>query len=181
VVVGFLVVASAVSAYVGRPLPTLRKSLQTIGATFTAQLQEALSGIRTVKSFGRERHEIERLDDANRRLLHLDLREGRIESFLLPVFDLMELLGVVLVVWYGAHLIIENRITAGGLVAFLAYMEILAGPVSRADNHYRHFLHCRAVSERLASFLSESEPQPSTPTHIKPAASPEEPWPIIFD
>lgn len=181
VVVVFLIIASVVSAYVGRPLPTLRKSFQTVGATFTARLQEALSGIRTVKSFGRERHEIGRLDDANRHLLHIDLREGRIESFLLPVFDLMELLGVVLVVWYGAHLIIENRITAGGLVAFLAYMEILAGPVSRADSYYRHFLHCRAVSERLASFLSESEPQPSILTHIKPVESPQEPWPVIFD
>jgi subfamily B ATP-binding cassette protein MsbA len=181
VVVVFLVIASAVSAYMGRPLPTLRKSLQTVGAAFTARLQEALSGIRTVKSFGRERHEIERLDDANRQLLHLDLREGRIESFLLPVFDLMELFGVVLVVWYGSHLIIEERITAGGLVAFLAYMEILAGPVSRADSHYRHFLHCRAVSERLASFLSESEPQPRILTHIQPVESPQESWSVIFD
>lgn len=181
IVVFFLIAASLVSAYVGRPLPTLRKSLQTVGAAFTARLQEALSGIRTVKSFGGERHEIARLDEENRRFLALDLKEGRVEAFLLPVFDLMELLGVVLVVWYGAHLMIENRITAGGLVAFLAYMEILAGPVSRADSYYRHFLQCRAVCERLASFLSESEPLPRTPAHIQPAVPPVEPRPIIFD
>ncbi|TAJ88468.1 ABC transporter ATP-binding protein [bacterium] len=181
IVVFFLMVASLVSAYVGRPLPTLRKSLQTVGAAFTARLQEALSGIRTVKSFGRERHEIARLDEENRRFLDLDLKEGRVEAFLLPVFDLMELLGVVLVVWYGAHLMIENRITAGGLVAFLAYMEILAGPVSRADSYYRHFQHCRAVSERLASFLSESEVLPARPAPMLPAGAATEPSSIIFD
>ncbi len=181
IVVFFLIVASLVSAYVGRPLPTLRKNLQTVGAAFTARLQEALSGIRTVKSFGRERYEIARLDKENRRFLALDLREGRVEAFLLPVFDLMELLGVVLVVWYGAHLIIEERITAGGLVAFFAYMEILAGPVSRADSYYRHFQHCRAVSERLASFLSELEPPPGAQSQGLPAVLPPEPWPIIFD
>lgn len=181
IVVFFLIVASLVSAYVGRPLPTLRKSLQTVGAAFTARLQEALSGIRTVKSFGRERYEIARLDEENRRFLALDLKEGRVEAFLLPVFDLMELLGVVLVVWYGAHLMIENRITAGGLVAFLAYMEILAGPVSRADSYYRHFLQCRAVSERLASFLSESEVLPARPAPMLPAGAATEPSTIIFD
>lgn len=181
VVVFFLMVASLVSAYVGRPLPTLRKGLQTVGAAFTARLQEALSGIRTVKSFGRERHEIARLDEENRRFLALDLKEGRVEAFLLPVFDLMELLGVVLVVWYGAHLMIEDRITAGGLVAFLAYMEILAGPVSRADSYYRHFLQCRAVSERLASFLSESEVLPARPAPMLPTGAVMEPSSIIFD
>lgn len=181
IVVFFLIVASLVSAYVGRPLPTLRKSLQTVGAAFTARLQEALSGIRTVKSFGGEHREIARLDEENRRFLVLDLKEGRVEAFLLPVFDLMELLGVVLVVWYGAHLIIENRITAGGLVAFLAYMEILAGPVSRADSYYRHFLQCRAVSERLASFLSESEVLPTRPASILPAGATRESAPIIFE
>ncbi len=181
IVVFFLIIASLVSAYVGRPLPTLRKSLQAVGAAFTARLQEALSGVRTVKSFGRERHEIARLDEENQRFLALDLKEGRVEAFLLPVFDLMELLGVVLVVWYGAHLMIENRITAGGLVAFLAYMEILAGPVRRGISDYRHFLQCRAVSERLAGFLSESEALPTRPAPILPAGATVAPAPIIFD
>ncbi len=159
-VVVFLIVATVASAYIGRPLPTLRKTLQSVGASFSARLQEALNGIRTVKAFGGERYEIGRLDDVNRQFLDLDLRSARLTAFLDPVFDLMELLGVVLVVWYGAHLIVAKQITPGALVAFLAYMEILAGPVSRIDGYYGHFQKCRGVSERLADFLSELEAAP---------------------
>lgn len=180
-VVGFLLVASAVSWYVGRPLRTIRKSLQTVGAAFSARLQEALAGIRTVKAFGRERDETRRLDEANRRLLHLEVREGWVEALLVPVFEIMEVLGLVVVVWYGAHLILAKRITPGGLVAFIVYMEILAGPVSRAGNFYRHFQQCRAVSERLASFLSDGEPAPVVITASRPALIPGELWAIAFE
>jgi len=181
VVVVFLIVASAVSAYIGRPLPTLHKTLQSVGANFSARLQEALSGIRTVKAFGREGYEINRLDEANQQFLDLDLRSARLTAFLDPVFDLMELLGVVLVVWYGAHLIVAKQITPGALVAFLAYMEILAGPVSRIDKYYGHFQRCRGVCERLASFISQLESilkpsQPALSVRIPP-----EPWSIYYD
>jgi len=180
-VVAFLIVASVVSTYVGRSLPTLRKALQSVGASFSARLQEVLSGIRTVKVFGRERFEIGRLDEANQKFLNLDLRSARLTAFLDPVFDLMELLGVVLVVWYGAHLIIAKEITPGALVAFLAYMEILAGPVSRIHRYYGHFQQCRGVCERLTAFLSqlESVSEPSQPGLS--ARLPPEPWPICYD
>lgn len=180
VVVGFLLAASIVSAWVGRPLPTLRKSIQSVGAAFTARLQEGLSGIRTVKAFGREGHEVERLDGANRRLRELEVRGGRVEALLVPVFELMEMLGVVLIVWYGAHLILAGRITPGGLVAFIAYMELLAGPVSRAGKFYRHFQQCRAVSERLAGFLAE-ETGGDAWSGGGASQVPVPPWPIAFE
>src|SRR5215470_11585188 len=181
VVVVFLIVASAVSAYIGRPLPTLHKTLQSVGANFSARLQEALSGIRTVKAFGRAWYEINRLDEANQQFLDLDLRSARLTAFLDPVFDLMELLGVVLVVWYGAHLIVAKEISPGALVAFLAYMEILAGPVSRIDKYYGHFQKCRGVCERLASFLFQLESilKPSQP--VLSGRIPPEPWSIYYD
>src|SRR5215510_16310602 len=181
VVVVFLIVASAVSAYIGRPLPTLHKTLQSVGASFSARLQEALIGIRTVKAFGREGYEINRLDEANQQFLDLDLRSARLTAFLDPVFDLMELLGVVLVVWYGAHLIVAKQITPGALVAFLAYMEILAGPVSRIDKYYGHFQRCRGVCQRLAEFLSDLESSLKPQRASLPIELPAEPWSIRFD
>lgn len=179
VAVGFLLVAAVISAWVGRPLPTLRKTIQGVAAAFSARLQDGLTGIRTVKAFGGERHEIQRLDEANRRLVDLEVRSGRVEALLVPVFDLMELLGVVLVVWYGAHLIVARRLSPGGLVAFIAYMEILAGPVSRVGRFYRRFQQCRAVAERLAGFLSEGERVVDVSGVTSPGPMPE-PWPIVF-
>jgi len=159
-VVLFLLVATAVTGYLGRPLPTLRKSIQNVGARLSGRLQESLAGIRTVHAFTNERHELARLDAANRHILDMEVREGTVEALIVPLFELMELLGVVLVVWYGGHLIAAKQITAGGLVAFMAYMEILAGPVSRGGAFYRHLQTCRSVGERLQELLDDRETLP---------------------
>lgn len=159
-VILFLLVASAVTGYLGRPLPTLRKSIQGIGSRLSGRLQETLAGVRTVQGFKNEPYELKRLDEANRNILRVELRAGKLEALMVPLFELMELLGVVLVVWYGGHLIIGKQITIGGLVAFMAYMEILAGPVSRAGKFYRYFQTCRAVGERLQDLLDDSETLP---------------------
>ncbi len=161
-VVFFLLAASGITAYVGRPLPTLRKSIQNIGSRLAGRLQETLAGIRTVQAFKSERYELQRLDEANRTILHGELRAGGLEALVVPVFELMELLGVVLVVWYGGHLILGKHITAGALVAFMAYMEILAGPVSRVGSFYRHVQTCRAVGARLQELLADHEPLPAS-------------------
>lgn len=160
-VVLFLLVATALTGYLGRPLPTLRKTIQNIGSRLSGRLQESLSGVRTVQSFKNERYELDCLDEANRAILQVEVREGRLEALIEPLFELMEILGVILVVWYGGHLIIGRRITAGGLVAFMAYMEILAGPVSRAGHFYRYFQTCRAVGARLQELLDDREALPA--------------------
>ncbi len=156
-VVLFLLIASAITGYVGRPLPTLRKTIQSIAARLTARLHETLAGVKTVQAFKNERYELNRLDETNRAVLDADIKEGRVEAWIDPVFDLMELLGVVLAVWYGSHLIISKQITVGQLVAFMAYMEILAGPVSQAGKFYTCFQTTRAVGERLQDLLDDTD------------------------
>jgi ATP-binding cassette, subfamily B, bacterial len=61
--------------------------------------------------------------------------------------------------------------TAGALVAFMAYMEILAGPVSRAGDFYRFFQTCRAVGERLQNLLNDHETLPSHGAKRLPGAA----------
>jgi len=156
----FLGVALTVSGYLGRPLPTLRKSIQTISARLTGRLQETVSGVRTVQAFKNERDELSRLDEANREILTVEVREGNLEALIEPLFELGELLGVILVVWYGGNLILHREITAGGLVAFMAYMELLTGPISEAGTFYRDFQTCRAVGERLQDLLDDRETLP---------------------
>jgi ABC-type multidrug transport system fused ATPase/permease subunit len=180
VVIGFLVLAAIVSGCVGRPIPTLRRSIQNVGAALTSRLQESFTGIRTVKAFASERHEMEHLDAANRRIMELETREGRLEGFLLPVFDLVEILGVVLVVWYGAHLIVAKRLSPGGLVAFIAYMEILAEPLGRAGKFYRYFQQCRGVTGRIAAFLADGVPELAA-SRTRESAWPCGPWRVTFD
>ncbi|MDH5544023.1 MAG: ABC transporter ATP-binding protein/permease [Gammaproteobacteria bacterium] len=153
----FLVATSIVSTKIGRPLPVLERRVQMLGARFSNRLQEIINGIRTVKTFGNEMFEQQTLDAANRKRADIQQTSGKIEAWLLPLFELMETLGVILVVWYGAHLIFQDKLTPGGLVAFIAYMEILAVPVSRAGKYYRHWLEASAMADRIVDFLRDTD------------------------
>jgi ABC-type multidrug transport system fused ATPase/permease subunit len=146
---------------VGQPLPSLRKSVQRRTARLSALFQETVVGVRTVQGFENERHELSRLDDENRRILDVELRQGSVYALMEPLGDMMELLGLVLVVWYGGRLIMADAISAGTLVAFIAYMEILARPLGHAEAYFRSVQSIRAVGERLQELLHDREVLPS--------------------
>ena len=84
VVVLFLGIASVITGYLGRRLPTLRKSIQGIGALLSGRLQETLAGLRTVQAFKNECHELTRLDEANRGILQREVQQGQLEAYLTP-------------------------------------------------------------------------------------------------
>jgi subfamily B ATP-binding cassette protein MsbA len=157
----FMTVTAAVTSYLGQPLPSIRKSAQRVAARLSGRFQETLAGVRTVQGFKNERYELSRLDEENRRIRDLELKEGKVYAFMEPLGDMIELLGLVLLVWYGGYLIIDDQITAGTLVAFIAYMEILARPLGRAEAYFRSVQSSRAVGERLRELLEDREILPA--------------------
>ncbi len=161
-VVALMAVSVGFTMYIGRPLIGIHKSVQSIGARLVSRFQEGIAGIRTVKSFGNERYELDRLDTDNKQILRTELREGRIESVLEPLADLLSLLGLLVVVWYGGTLIVAGTLTVGGLVAFIAYMEIISEPLEEVEGYYRDYLSCRAMAERLQDLLDDDQPMPAT-------------------
>jgi ABC-type multidrug transport system fused ATPase/permease subunit len=74
----------------------------------------------------------------------------------------------VLIVWYGARLVAAQAMTAGTLVAFIAYMELLSEPVSRAGRFYQHIQVCRGVLARLVEFLGDMRPRAATRGGARP-------------
>jgi ABC-type multidrug transport system fused ATPase/permease subunit len=161
----FMIAAAAVTGYLGQPLPSIRRSAQRVGARLSARIQETIAGVRTVQAFGNERHELARLDEQNRRIRDLELKEGKVYALMEPLGDMVELLGLVLLVWYGGHLIIAGTITAGTLVAFIAYMEILARPLGHAEGYYRSAQSSRAVGQRIQELLDDREELPASGRH----------------
>ena len=161
VVIVYMLAAVAVTGYLGRPLPSIRRSAQRVAAGLAARFQETLAGVRTVQAFKSERYELARLDEENRRIRELELKEGKVHALMEPLSEITDLLGLVLLVWLGAHLILDGVITAGTLVAFITYMEILARPLGNADEYFRCLQASRAAAGRLQELLDEREELPA--------------------
>lgn len=106
-------------------------------------LQENLAGVRVVKAFVRERHEVDRFGDANTELMERNIQVMRLTAILLPAMVLILNLGVVGAVWFGGTGVLAGDLTVGKVVASINYlmfalfpMMMLAGmiaPISAAD------------------------------------------------
>lgn len=100
----------------------MQKRIDTVNRV----LREQIAGIRVVRAFVRERHEVERFDVANTNLTDTALRVGRLMAMVFPIVMLVFNLSSVAVLWFGALQIDDGSVQIGSLTAFLSYlMQIL--------------------------------------------------------
>lgn len=90
--------------------------------------QEALTGIRTVKSYAREHDLAERFDASAQRYVDLNIRYFRVQAAMHPMMTMLAGFAAAAVLIMGGRMVIGGAITVGTLVAFLAYVAQLTWP-----------------------------------------------------
>jgi ATP-binding cassette subfamily B protein len=115
--------------YFGSEIHRRFEAIQEQLADLSAVVQETLSGVRVVRAYRQEAHEIERFRTAN--LEYLSRNRGLIslQGFFYPSMTLFLGLGSLLVLWQGSRAVIDGRITLGEFVAFNAYLVMLSWPM----------------------------------------------------
>jgi len=92
-------------------------------------LQENLAGVRVVKAFVREAHEIERFDVANVELMEKNIQVMRLVAILIPTMILVLNLGVAGAVWFGGTATLAGDLTVGKVVASINYLMFALFPL----------------------------------------------------
>jgi ATP-binding cassette subfamily B protein len=85
-------------------------------------VQENLVGIRVVKSFVREDHEIEKFSAANDNLTNAGISAMSIAILNLPVMMLVMNGATIAIIWMGGQMVFAGSLGAGGLIGFLSYV-----------------------------------------------------------
>lgn len=98
-------------------------------STISAVAQEALSGVRVVRAYGREAHEVRRFQDANDEYVRRNRALIRIQGVFFPIMGLLMGFGVLIVLWLGSRDVIAGRMSVGELVAFNTYLLMLSWPM----------------------------------------------------
>ncbi len=98
-------------------------------ADLTARAQENFSGIRVVKSYIREEHEIDNYMKESNEYLNRKMDLVRLQAMFIPVFSIIAGLSFIIVLWAGGSQMIEGNFTIGELVAFYAYLGMLIWPM----------------------------------------------------
>jgi ATP-binding cassette subfamily B protein len=122
-------------------------------AVLASILQENLAGARLVRSFARERDEIEKFERQNDRLSDQYVRAAKVQSWVHPLMDVVANLGMVIVLWYGGYLVIHGELTLGQLIAFHAYLLLIVRPVRRLGFVLSHSSRAVAAAERVFDVL----------------------------
>lgn len=111
----------SVGAIIVRTVPLFRVMQERID-TVNRVLREQLTGMRVVRAFVRERHEVARFADANAQLTETALTSGRLFALMFPIVLLVLNASSVAVLWFGAGRIESGQMQVGALTAFLTYL-----------------------------------------------------------
>ncbi len=95
----------------------------------SAQAQENFSGIRVVKAYVQEQHELEAFDAANGQYVRMSISFARLNALLWPSMYAISGLAVALLLWRGGIDVITGRIALGQFVRFNAYLAALTWPM----------------------------------------------------
>jgi ATP-binding cassette subfamily B protein len=105
------------------------KKVREVTGKLTEMLQENVVGIRVVKAFAREPHQIELFRERNMSLYQANLDRAAIEAKAQPVLEFLSGLSTISMLGYGAFLVMSGRITVGVLFAFYSLTWSLIWPI----------------------------------------------------
>ncbi|MEK8127344.1 ABC transporter ATP-binding protein [Paenibacillus filicis] len=127
----------------------IRKSMSTM----TTTVQENITGVRTVKSFAREPHEIEKFAERNTDYKENNVITSGIWAKFFPLMELFANLSVVLLIGAGGWMAINGSITLGELVAFYSLIGYIIQPMWGIGFHINNYTQSKAAGERLLEVL----------------------------
>ena len=122
-------------------------------AAINAFLQEHISGVSVVQLFNRQEEEARKFSDLNGRHRDANIESIWYYSVFYPMIELIQSIGIALIVWYGGGEVIRGTLTLGALIAFFQYAQRFYEPISDLSEKYNILQAAMAASERIFRLL----------------------------
>lgn len=138
---------------VGKRLKRLATSGQEQLGDLSSTLQEMLSGIRMVKAFGREAAEAERFHERNSKVLSTTLKSNQVWAIGHSQMEIIGVIGVAAIIWYGGYLVIHDMMTPGAFFSFMAALFMAYTPIRKLSGSNNLIQQALAAAERVFEVL----------------------------
>ena len=148
--------------------------IQKESAQLASVVEETVSGVRVVKGFGAEPVQAARLRAEADDVFAASMAAARIRATYLPALDLLPNLGLIAVLGYGGHLVLDGELSLGALVAFNVYVVMLIWPLRMLGMIVAQWQRSVASAERVHEIL---ETAPVIVDHPSGAGLPARPGP----
>ena len=157
ILVGIPIMSLTIVA-LGRRIRKAAKDVQERLADASNVVEETTSGIRIVKSFAREDHELARFAKATNEVYLAAMERAKIRAVLAPIIGFIAFGSITLTLWFGSYQVLNSGLTPGDLVAYLVYTMLIATPVSALAGLYAQFQSAIGATERVFE-LMDTQPE----------------------
>ncbi|MEX1211655.1 MAG: ABC transporter ATP-binding protein [Balneolaceae bacterium] len=124
-------------------------------SNIAGRANEAFTSIRLIKAYNREAYEQEKFDQESRSYRQKKLKLDLVESLFHPTLNLLIGLSVIIVVWKGGVMVIDNQITVGNIAEFVIYVAYLTWPVASLGYTVNRFQKSIASWDRISVLMKE--------------------------
>ncbi len=136
----------------------LSQETQERQADLLAFLQERLhiGGMLLTKIFGQGRADARTFAGLGRQVMELNVRQAMAGRWLFMCLSIFSVTGPAMIYWYGGYQAIQQQLTVGTIIAFVAYLTNLYRPLTQLANVYVDVQGALAVFERIFEFLDRT-------------------------
>ena len=134
-------------------------------ANLNSFLQEHITGMTIVQLFNREQREFDKFKEINREHRAAHIRSVLYYSVYFPVAEIIQAIGIGLVVWYGAVGVLGMDLQIGILISFIMYLQLFFRPIRMIADRFNTLQMGVVSSSRIFKLLASSEHIANEGTH----------------
>ena len=131
-----------------------RRTRETIGE-ITGYLQESLSGVRVVRTFGQEHRHAEEFAQLNELNRSANMRTVNLNAAYFPAIEFISAVATVVVLLYGGNQVLDGAIKVGVLVGFLTALSNFFNPITQLSQLYTTYQAGMAALDKIFELLDE--------------------------
>lgn len=154
-----------------RRIKIASRAVRQRAGSITAVAEESLGNATLIRAYGREQAEVDRFARQGMSSVHAELAATRIGALFSPLIDLLQMTGVLAILGVGIWELSADRITLGGLLAFLAFLAQLYSPVRGLGQLSNSLFGAAAAAERIIDLLDQ-QPEVTRPARPVPLGRP---------
>jgi len=146
---------------------TYRATRERIAAV-TAYLQETLSGVRVVRSFGQERRHQTQMTALNEENRDVNMKTVYLNASYFPAVEMLAAVGTAVILLYGGSQAVNGAIEVGVVVAFVGYLTRFFEPIQELSQLYTTYQQGMAALDKIFDLLDTAPDMVDAPGAIDP-------------
>jgi ABC-type multidrug transport system fused ATPase/permease subunit len=137
-------------------------------AAITAYLQESLSGVRVVRSFGQEPRHLDEMTELNEANRAVNMKTVYLNASYFPAVEMLSAIGTAVILLYGGSQAIDGAIQVGVIVSFVGYLNTFFEPIQQLSQLYTTYQQGMAALDKIFDLLETEPDMVDAPDAIDP-------------